>query len=75
MKLELTAVLEAPDGPENPFWDAYCPQVPGARGQGGSEEQCLENLWEAVELMYDVMRDEALKTVSPTAKTRAVRVA
>ena len=75
MKLELTAILEAPDGPENPFWTATCPEVPGANGQGETEEACIANLLEAVQLMNEYRRDEGLEHAPPGATTRKLQTA
>ena len=30
---------------------AYCPEIPGANGQGKTKKDCLENLSEAIKLI------------------------
>ena len=71
MTNEFTAIIEPAE--EGGFW-AYCPEVPGANGQGETVEETMENLAEAIELMLDVLRDEALQTASKSATRRTVRV-
>lgn len=75
MKNEYTAILEPPDGPENSFWSATCPEVPGANGQGDSEEDCLVDLAAAIELMLEYHRDKAAEGRTTQSLTRKVRVA
>jgi predicted RNase H-like HicB family nuclease len=57
---ELTAILHPAEPDEGGFW-ATCLEVPGANGQGETQAECLENLAEAVQLMLETERDEALK--------------
>lgn len=71
MTNEFTAIVEPAE--EGGFW-AYCPEVPGANGQGQTLEETLADLAAAIELMLDVMRDEGLKKASATAKREIVRV-
>jgi len=35
------------------WWIGFCPEVPGANGQGTTSEDCLHNLEEAVALILD----------------------
>ena len=35
------------------WWVGFCPEVPGANGQGITLEDCLQNLEEAVALILD----------------------
>ena len=71
MTNEFTAIIEPAE--EGGFW-AYCPEVPGANGQGETVEETMENLAEAIQLMLDVLRDEALQAASKSATHRTVRV-
>src|SRR5436190_3684873 len=57
---QLTAILHKGDPDEGGFW-ATCLDVPGANGQGETEQECLQNLAEAVRLLLEVGREEALK--------------
>ena len=71
MMNEFTAIVEPAD--EGGFW-AYCPEVPGANGQGETVQETLEDLAAAIELMLAVLREEGLKRASATAKRETVRV-
>lgn len=60
MKIEFTAVIEsAPDGG---FW-AFCPEVPGANGQGETPADAKANLIEAIELIIEDQRENYLRGV------------
>jgi predicted RNase H-like HicB family nuclease len=37
---------------------AFCPEVPGANGQGRTKKQCLVNLAAAIKLMLDIQEEE-----------------
>lgn len=37
---------------------AYCPEVPGANGQGRTIEECRQNLSEAITLILEDRRDD-----------------
>ena len=65
MRMEFTAIIEPAD--EGGFC-AICPEVPGANGQGETIEEVKEDLEAAIKLMLDVMREDALKRASPTAR-------
>ena len=44
MHNEFTAIIERDNG-----WSiAYCPEIPGANGQGRTKEECLQSLAEAI---------------------------
>lgn len=47
---EFTPVLHRGDDDEGGFW-ATCDEMPGANGQGATEEACLADLAEAVRLL------------------------
>jgi len=50
MKGELTAIIEK--APEGGYW-AYCPEIPGANGQGESVDEAKESLKQAVLLILE----------------------
>ena len=56
----LTAIIHKADPDEGGYW-ATCIEVPGANGQGETRQECLENLKEAVRLLLEVEREEALR--------------
>ena len=50
MKGELTAIIEK--APEGGYW-AFCPEIPGANGQGETIEEAKESLRQAVVLIIE----------------------
>jgi predicted RNase H-like HicB family nuclease len=63
MRNEFTAVIER----DADWFIAYCPEVPGANGQGKTLEECRKNLAEAVALILEDRREDALRGVPPGA--------
>jgi predicted RNase H-like HicB family nuclease len=59
MKSEFTAIYER----DGDWWIAYCPEVPGANGQGLSKQECKENLAEAIKLILSDRLDDVLKSI------------
>ena len=47
MKNEFTAIIER----DGDWYIAYCPEIPGANGQGRTKDEARENLAEAIELI------------------------
>ena len=56
MRNEFTAIIER----DGPWYVAYCPEVPGANGQGETPEECTANLQEAIALVLEHRREESL---------------
>lgn len=71
MHNEFTAIIER----DGDWFIAYCPEIPGANGQGGTKEECVANLSEAIALILDDRREDALRGVPETALREIVRVA
>lgn len=61
MHNEFTAIIEKDDD----WYIAYCPEIPGANGQGKTIEECKQNLSEAIALILADRRDDALRGVPP----------
>jgi predicted RNase H-like HicB family nuclease len=55
-----TAIVHRGEPDEGGLW-ATCLEVPGANGQGETNEECLQNLADAVQLMLEINKDEALR--------------
>ncbi len=55
MRNEFTAIIEAAS--EGGFF-AYCPEIPGANGQGETIEECRQNLAEAIALILEDRRED-----------------
>lgn len=67
MDNEFTAIIERDDD----WFIAYCPEIPGANGQGRTKEECLESLAEAIALILEDRREDGLRGV-PEDAIRAV---
>jgi predicted RNase H-like HicB family nuclease len=63
MRNEFTAILEQDDG----WWIAYCPEVAGANGQGRTKAEARESLAQAILLILEDRREDALRGVPPDA--------
>lgn len=51
---EFTAVVEK----DEDWHIAYCPEIPGANGQGRTVEKCRASLGEAIELILEDRRED-----------------
>ncbi len=63
MHNEFTAVIER----DGEWFIGYCPEVPGANGQGKTKQECLQNLADAVLLILSDRREDGLRGVPPDA--------
>ncbi len=56
MTNQFTAVIER----DGEWFIAYCPELPGANGQGKTKEECLESLGDAINLILEDRRKDVL---------------
>lgn len=70
MANEFTAIVER----DGEWFLAYCPEIPGANGQGRTKQEALESLSEAISLLLEDRRDDALRGVPPDAIREKVTV-
>lgn len=70
MRNEFTAVYEH----DNDWTIAYCPEVPGANGQGRTKDEARESLAEAIALILEDRRDEGLRGVPAEAEREVITV-
>lgn len=70
MSSEFTAVIEQ----DGDWFIAYCPEVPGANGQGKTKEEALASLREAIALILQDRREEGLRGIPPDAIVEKVTV-
>jgi predicted RNase H-like HicB family nuclease len=70
MRNEFTAVLER----DGEWYIAYCPEIPGANGQGRTKEQAQASLAEAIALILQDRRENSLRGVPPDAEFATVIV-
>ena len=70
MHNEFTAIVER----DGDWVIAYCPEIPGANGQGKIKEDCLKNLSEAIDLILEDRRDDALRGLPADATRELVAI-
>ena len=70
MRNEFTAIIEQAEG----WYIAYCPEVPGANGQGRTGEEARASLIEAIKLILEDRREDGLRGVPPEAERATVVV-
>jgi predicted RNase H-like HicB family nuclease len=61
MANEFKAVVERDDE----WFVAYCPETPGANGQGRTKEEALESLTDAIALILEDRRADGLRGIRP----------
>jgi len=57
MHNEFTAIVEQ----DGAWFIAYCPEIPGANGQGRTKDECLKDLAEAISLILEDRREDAFR--------------
>ncbi len=68
MRHEFTAVFER----DGDWYVAYCPEIPGANGQGKTKEKARQNLADAIALILEDRRDDGLRGVPDDAEHETV---
>ena len=68
MRNQFTAVIEQ----DERWYIAYCPEIPGANGQGRTKDEARKSLAEAIALILDNRREEGLRGVPPEATRETV---
>lgn len=71
MQNEFTSLIEK----HEEWYIGFCPEIPEANGQGRTEEECLQNLSEAIALVLLDKREDALIMASKNAVRGIVKVA
>jgi predicted RNase H-like HicB family nuclease len=70
MRNEFTAVIES----DGTWYIAYCPEIPGANGQGGTKAAARASLADAIALILQDRRQEGLRGVPRNASREKVVV-
>jgi len=70
MRNEFTAVIER----DGEWYIAYCPEIPGANGQGKSKEEARNSLTKAISLILQDCREEGLRGVPADAIRETITV-
>lgn len=60
MKHEFTAIIER----DGDWYSAYCPEIPGANGQGHTRDEARASLAEAIALILEDRREDGLPGLS-----------
>jgi predicted RNase H-like HicB family nuclease len=70
MRNEFTGIFER----EGEWYVGYCPEIPGANGQGRSIEECRQSLAEAIALILEDRRESSLRGVPQDAVREVIIV-
>lgn len=70
MKNTFHAVVER----DGDWFVGWCPEIPGANGQGKSKKECLSNLEEAVRLILNDRLEDALRSLPEDALQETISV-
>ena len=63
MHNEFTAIIER----DGEWYIAYCPEIPGANGQGRTQDEARGNLAQAIALILEDRREDAMRGVPADA--------
>lgn len=70
MKNRFHAILER----DGEWFVAWCPEIPGANGQGKSKSECLRNLEQAVQTLLNDRLEDALRGLPEDALQETILV-
>jgi predicted RNase H-like HicB family nuclease len=70
VKHEFTAIIEQ----EGDWYIAYCPEIPGANGQGRTRDDARESLAEAIALIMKDRREGGLRGLPADAEQDTVTI-
>jgi len=70
MANEFTPVFER----DGQWYTAYCPEIPGANGQGKTKDAARASLAGAIALILEDRRQDALRGLPPEAELETVSV-
>jgi len=70
VKHEFTAIIER----DGDWYIAYCPEIPGANGQGRTRDEARTSLSEAIGLILKDRREDGLRGLPEDAEQDTVTV-
>ena len=70
MHNEFTAVFEQ----DGEWFVGYCPEIPGANGQGRTIEECRKSLAEAISLILEDRREDARRGIPADARQETITI-
>jgi predicted RNase H-like HicB family nuclease len=68
MRNEFTAIIEK----DETWYVAFCPEVPGANGQGQSKQEAINSLRDAIVLILEDRREDGLRGLPAEAEREVV---
>ena len=68
MKHEFTAIFER----DGDWHIAHCPEIPGANGRGQTKEEARQSLADAIALIFEDRREDALRGMPDDAERETV---
>ena len=70
MHNEFTAIIEE----DEDWYIAYCPEIPGANGQGKTVEEAKNSLSDAIELILEDRRADMLRGVPKNSIREVIQI-
>ena len=70
MASEFTAIIER----DGDWYIAYCAEIPGANGQGATKEEAAADLSEAIKLILEDRREDAMRGLPADAMRETITV-
>lgn len=70
MRNEFTAIFER----DGEWVVAYCPEIPGANGQGKNKDEARSSLAEAIALILEDRREDGLRGIPSDAERETITV-
>ena len=70
MHNEFTAIVEH----DEEWFIAYSPEIPGANGQGKTKDEALKSLAEAIDLILEDRREDAIRGLPQDAEKAMVAI-
>ena len=64
MRNEFTAIIER----DGEWFIAYCPEIPGANGQGHTKDEARNSLAQAIALILEDRREDGLRGAPPKSE-------
>ncbi len=71
MRNRYTAIVQR----DGKWFTAFCPEVPGANGQGRTKAACLKSLTQAIKLMLEIQREELATLARQGAERHVLELA
>ena len=68
---DFTAIIER----DGDWYIAYCPEIPGANGQGKTLEECKQSLAATIALILEDRREDSMRGIPDDAIRDVVSVA